>query len=125
MQAMQPPVAGPGAAHVLWAAGPGRASIERVFERSPRLNGDAVVVFMRSLAAISQEELVPVLVTDRPRCVHQCETVSPVISKPPDVNGDSAVVSMRSLAAISKDGLVPMLVTDRPRSASCPTRTGL
>lgn len=61
-------MAGPGAAHVLWAtAGPGREAIERVFERSSRLNGDAVVVFMRSLAAISQEELVPVVVTDRPR----------------------------------------------------------
>ena len=42
-------------------------AVERVFERSARLNGDAVVVFMRSLAAISQEELVPVGVTDRPR----------------------------------------------------------
>lgn len=54
---------------MLWATGaPGRDAIERVFERSARLNGDAVVVFMRSLAAISQEELVPVVVTEKPRC---------------------------------------------------------
>ena len=61
-----PAVSGRGAEHVLWAAGPGRAAVEAVFARSARLNGDSVVVFMRSLAAISQEELVPVVLTDRP-----------------------------------------------------------
>lgn len=65
-----PAVVGPGAAHVAWATtGPGREAVERVFERSARLNGDAVVVFMRSLAAISQEELVPVVLTEKPRYV--------------------------------------------------------
>jgi hypothetical protein len=68
--ATTPTISGPGAAHVLWATGaPGRDAVERVFERSARLNGDAVVVFMRSLAAISQEELVPVVVTEKPRYV--------------------------------------------------------
>jgi hypothetical protein len=69
-----PTISGPGAAHVLWTTGaPGREAVERVFERSARLNGDAVVVFMRSLAAISQEELVPVVVTEKPRCAEKPE----------------------------------------------------
>lgn len=62
-------LAGPGVTHVAWAtSGAGKDAVERVFERSARLNGDAVVVFMRSLAAISQEELVPIVLNDKPRC---------------------------------------------------------
>lgn len=40
-----------------WAAGPGRVGVERVYTRSAGLDGEAVVVFMRALCAVSQEEL--------------------------------------------------------------------
>ncbi len=42
-----------------WAEGEGLASVERVFSHSAALDGDAVVVFMRALCAVSQEELDP------------------------------------------------------------------
>ncbi|KAK9804748.1 hypothetical protein WJX72_003264 [[Myrmecia] bisecta] len=58
---------GPGAGLVLWAEGPGSAAIEEVYARSATLNGDAVVIFMRALCAVSQEELVPSRPEDKPR----------------------------------------------------------
>ena len=42
-----------------WAEGPGREGIEKVYMSSSRLSGDAVVIFMRALCAVSQEELMP------------------------------------------------------------------
>lgn len=42
-----------------WADGPGRSDIERLYMCSSVLNGDAVVIFMRALCAVSQEELMP------------------------------------------------------------------
>jgi len=42
--------------------------VEKVYERSGSLNGDAVVIFARALAAVSQEELVPVRPGEAPRC---------------------------------------------------------
>jgi brefeldin A-inhibited guanine nucleotide-exchange protein len=48
----------PGAGLVAWAASPeGRAAVARIYTRSASLDGDAVVVFMRALCAVSQEEL--------------------------------------------------------------------
>jgi len=40
-----------------WAAGPGRGAVEAVYGRSATLDGEAVVVFVRALCAVSQEEL--------------------------------------------------------------------
>ena len=60
--------AGPGAALGSWAEGSvGREAVEKVYERSGSLNGDAVVIFVRALAAVSQEELVPVRPGEAPR----------------------------------------------------------
>ncbi len=42
-----------------WAEGPGRDGIEKVYMSSRKLDGDAVVIFMRALCAVSQEELMP------------------------------------------------------------------
>ena len=42
-----------------WAEGPGRGAIEKVYMSSSKLSGDAVVIFMRALCAVSQEELMP------------------------------------------------------------------
>lgn len=39
---------------VVWAEGPGAEAIQRVYSRSGDLNGDAVVVFVRALCAVSQ-----------------------------------------------------------------------
>ncbi len=65
--------AGPGAALGSWAEGPaGREAVEKVYERSGSLNGDAVVIFARALAAVSQEELVPVRPGEAPRCAFYC-----------------------------------------------------
>ena len=65
--------AGPGAALGSWAEGPaGREAVEKVYERSGSLNGDAVVIFARALAAVGQEELVPVRPGEAPRCADQC-----------------------------------------------------
>ncbi|KAK9904753.1 hypothetical protein WJX75_001787 [Coccomyxa subellipsoidea] len=50
---------GPGGALADWADGPGRSDIERLYMCSSVLNGDAVVIFMRALCAVSQEELMP------------------------------------------------------------------
>ena len=44
---------------VNWGETDGREAVERVFARSATLDGDAVVVFVRALCAVSQEELVP------------------------------------------------------------------
>ena len=44
---------------VNWSELEGYGAIEQVFARSAALNGDAVVVFVRALCAVSQEELVP------------------------------------------------------------------
>jgi brefeldin A-inhibited guanine nucleotide-exchange protein len=50
--------AAPGAGLAAWAASAdGQAAIGRVYSRSAGLDGDAVVVFMRALCAVSQEEL--------------------------------------------------------------------
>ncbi len=51
-----------------WADGPGRGDIERLYMCSGVLNGDAVVVFMRALCAVSQEELVPASPEEPARC---------------------------------------------------------
>lgn len=50
---------GPSAVLVNWSEDEGREAIEQVYVRSSYLNGDAVVVFVRALCAVSQEELVP------------------------------------------------------------------
>ena len=50
---------GPSAVLVNWSEDEGREAIERVYSYSSSLNGDAVVVFVRALCAVSQEELVP------------------------------------------------------------------
>ena len=42
-----------------WAEGPGREGIEKVYMSSRSLSGDAIVIFMRALCAVSQEELLP------------------------------------------------------------------
>ena len=42
--------------------------MEKVFARSASLDGDAVVIFVRALCAVSQEELVPVRPGEAPRC---------------------------------------------------------
>ncbi|KAF8064597.1 BIG3 [Scenedesmus sp. PABB004] len=48
----------PGAGLVAWAeSAAGAAELERAYARSASLDGDAVVVFMRALCAVSQEEL--------------------------------------------------------------------
>ena len=39
---------------VLWAEGAGRDAIKALYMRSAGLNGDAVVVFVRALCAVSQ-----------------------------------------------------------------------
>jgi hypothetical protein len=46
-------------AQASWADGPGREEIERLYGSSAGLSGDAVVIFVRALCAVSQEELVP------------------------------------------------------------------
>ena len=53
-----------------WAEADGRQDIEQVFARSADLNGDAVIVFVRALCAISQEELVPEDPANPPRSSH-------------------------------------------------------
>lgn len=50
---------GPSAVLVNWSLREGRESIEQVYACSSSLNGDAVVVFVRALCAVSQEELAP------------------------------------------------------------------
>jgi hypothetical protein len=48
----------PGAGLVMWAeSAAGALELERPYARSATLDGDAVVVFMRALCAVSQEEL--------------------------------------------------------------------
>jgi hypothetical protein len=48
----------PGVGLAAWALSPeGRAMVSRVYRRSASLDGEAVVVFMRALCAVSQEEL--------------------------------------------------------------------
>ncbi len=61
-----------GGAHARWAAGPGAEALERVYSRSVALSGDAVVVFFRALAAVSQEELAPEDATEAPRFAPAC-----------------------------------------------------
>lgn len=50
-----------------WAVGPGAEAIRSVYARSGQLNGDAVVVFVRALCAVSQEELSPADPSEAPR----------------------------------------------------------
>ncbi|KAG2495708.1 hypothetical protein HYH03_006308 [Edaphochlamys debaryana] len=47
----------PGAVMAMWAVTDGRAFVEQVYSRSASLDGDAVVVFVRALCAVSREEL--------------------------------------------------------------------
>ncbi|GIL72819.1 hypothetical protein Vretifemale_3119, partial [Volvox reticuliferus] len=47
----------PGSAMVMWAVTDGRQVIEQVYTRSANLDGEAVVVFVRALCAVSREEL--------------------------------------------------------------------
>ena len=42
------------AVQVMWAEGEGREAIKALYMRSAGLNGDAVVVFVRALCAVSQ-----------------------------------------------------------------------
>lgn len=57
----------PGAAMAAWAVGPGAGAIDQVYACSGSLNGEAVLVFVRALCAVSQEELNPSHPTDIPR----------------------------------------------------------
>ncbi|KAL0043362.1 hypothetical protein WJX79_002614 [Trebouxia sp. C0005] len=57
----------PGAAMAAWAVGPGASAIDQVYACSGSLNGQAVLVFVRALCAVSQEELNPAQATDIPR----------------------------------------------------------
>lgn len=57
----------PGAAMAAWAVGPGASAIDQVYACSGSLNGEAVLVFVRALCAVSQEELNPAQATDIPR----------------------------------------------------------
>ena len=50
-----------------WAVGPGAAAIEQVYNCSSSLNGEAVLVFVRALCAVSQEELNPAQPSEAPR----------------------------------------------------------
>ena len=50
-----------------WAVGPGAGAIDQVYACSGSLNGEAVLVFVRALCAVSQEELNPAQPTDIPR----------------------------------------------------------
>ena len=50
-----------------WAVGPGASAIDQVYACSGSLNGEAVLVFVRALCAVSQEELNPAQATDIPR----------------------------------------------------------
>ncbi len=56
------------APQVAWAEGPGASGIEAVYGCSGALAGDAVVVFLRALCAVSQEELAPARPGEAPRC---------------------------------------------------------
>lgn len=47
----------------------GQPLVDGVLARSSSLNGDAVVVFVRALCAVSQEELVPDDPSQPARCV--------------------------------------------------------
>ena len=58
---------------ISWAQGSGAEHIEKVYARSGTLNGEAVVIFVRALCAISQEELTPRQPEDPPRCIVQAE----------------------------------------------------
>ncbi len=49
--------------------GPGASAIDQVYACSGSLNGEAVLVFVRALCAVSQEELNPAQATDIPRCI--------------------------------------------------------
>ncbi|KAL3134912.1 hypothetical protein ABBQ32_007876 [Trebouxia sp. C0010 RCD-2024] len=57
----------PGAAMAAWAVGPGAGAIDQVYACSSSLNGEAVLVFVRALCAVSQEELNPSQPADIPR----------------------------------------------------------
>lgn len=50
-----------------WAVGPGASAIDQVYACSGSLNGEAVLVFVRALCAVSQEELNPAQASDIPR----------------------------------------------------------
>ena len=52
---------------ISWAQGSGAEHIEKVYARSGTLNGEAVVIFVRALCAVSQEELTPRQPEDPPR----------------------------------------------------------
>ena len=53
---------------VNWSENEGRDAIEQVYSRSADLSGDAVVVFVRALCAVSQEELAPADPDQPARC---------------------------------------------------------
>ncbi len=52
----------PGMGAVLWAETAGALPIEKIFNESGKLDGEAVLTFFRALCAVSQEELDPVQV---------------------------------------------------------------
>ena len=58
---------------ISWAQGSGAEHVEKVYARSGTLNGEAVVIFVRALCAISQEELTPRQPEDPPRCFPQAK----------------------------------------------------
>ena len=41
--------------------------MEAIFAGSSSLNGEAIIIFVRALCAVSQEELVPALPLEQPR----------------------------------------------------------
>ena len=58
---------------VNWAQGAeGQRQLQQIFTNSAALNGDAVVVFIRAVCAVSQEELVPTTSDLPPRYSHEC-----------------------------------------------------
>ena len=61
-----------------WAEGPGREGIEKVYMSSRSLDGDAVVIFMRALCAVSQEELMPANPEEPARYARHAPKDSPI-----------------------------------------------
>ena len=58
---------------VNWAQGAeGQRQLQQIFTNSGALNGDAVVVFIRAVCAVSQEELVPTTSDLPPRYSQKC-----------------------------------------------------
>ena len=61
-----------------WAEGSGREGIEKVYMSSRSLSGDAIVIFMRALCAVSQEELLPANPDEPARCAQLAQLTCPI-----------------------------------------------